>query len=199
MPTVVRRFDLPIHTYRQTRRIRLDLDSAAVPGWNEIDAVGLLDVSGGVAWAVAARASTTYRGGKAGDNAAVRDIPAWAQIPPPPERINASKQQIPPMLYEIEGRGWPMAALRVQTPDPALPQTRTIRPIWRGVVVDSLVFAVIFVLLRWLMVYPRRFIVESSRLRRGCCMQCGYDLRYNFPAGCPECGWRRRPDEKTAS
>ena len=38
---------------------------------------------------------------------------------------------------------------------------------------------------------PRRFFVEVSRVRRGCCIACGYDLGYDLRAGCPECGWRR--------
>jgi hypothetical protein len=29
---------------------------------------------------------------------------------------------------------------------------------------------------------------RRSRLRRGCCPVCAYDLR-GTPAGCPECGW----------
>ena len=29
------------------------------------------------------------------------------------------------------------------------------------------------------------------RRRRGACLQCGYDLRGELDAGCPECGWRR--------
>jgi hypothetical protein len=41
-----------------------------------------------------------------------------------------------------------------------------------------------------------RLIVRSqrrrSRLRRGCCPVCAYDLR-GTPAGCPECGWSPAP------
>ena len=40
--------------------VRLYLDSPAVPGWNEIDAVGLLESSGTVHWATGATASSTY-------------------------------------------------------------------------------------------------------------------------------------------
>jgi hypothetical protein len=43
-----------------TAKIRLILDSANVPGWNEIDAVGLVDTSGTVHWATGATASSTY-------------------------------------------------------------------------------------------------------------------------------------------
>jgi quinoprotein glucose dehydrogenase len=38
---------------------------------------------------------------------------------------------------------------------------------------------------------PRRFVRDLARLRRGACIACGYDLNYDFPKGCPECGWRR--------
>ncbi len=45
--------------------------------------------------------------------------------------------------------------------------------------------------LLWLLVFgpftARRFI----RRKRGRCINCGYDLRGDFSAGCSECGWRR--------
>lgn len=45
---------------RVVTRVRIELASKSVPGWNEIDAVGLLDTDGEVHWAIAARASSTY-------------------------------------------------------------------------------------------------------------------------------------------
>jgi len=44
----------------------------------------------------------------------------------------------------------------------------------------------------------RRFLRESLWLRRGCCMRCGYDLRFDLANGCPECGWRREDTAVTA-
>ncbi len=44
----------------KTNRVRLYLASKQVPGWNEIDAVGLRDSAGKVHWAVSADASSTY-------------------------------------------------------------------------------------------------------------------------------------------
>ena len=32
---------------------------------------------------------------------------------------------------------------------------------------------------------------RAIRRKRGLCIKCGYDLRGDFSAGCPECGWRR--------
>jgi hypothetical protein len=50
------RFDKPV----ETNRVRLFLDCMKVPGWNEIDAVGLVDKTGAVHWATGATASSTY-------------------------------------------------------------------------------------------------------------------------------------------
>lgn len=52
--------EIKIRTKLKTKRIRLHFKSKDVPGWNEIDAVGLKDAAGKVHWAVAARASSTY-------------------------------------------------------------------------------------------------------------------------------------------
>ena len=43
---------------------------------------------------------------------------------------------------------------------------------------------------------PRRFVREVGRVRSGRCIVCGYDLGYDFIAGCPECGWRRPAAER---
>jgi hypothetical protein len=51
---------LPIKAPIQTNRIKVYLDTAASPGWNEIDAVGIKDASGHVFWAVGAQASSTW-------------------------------------------------------------------------------------------------------------------------------------------
>jgi len=50
------RFEKPV----TTNRVTLYLDSPNVPGWNEIDAVGLVDTAGKVHWATGATASSTY-------------------------------------------------------------------------------------------------------------------------------------------
>jgi hypothetical protein len=44
----------------EVARARLHLNSPAVAGWNEIDAVGLVDASGKTHWATGASASSTY-------------------------------------------------------------------------------------------------------------------------------------------
>jgi beta-lactamase regulating signal transducer with metallopeptidase domain len=50
---------------RPIRRVRLLLDSPAAPGWNEIDAVGLLSTTGEMHWAKEAKASSWFGEGQA--------------------------------------------------------------------------------------------------------------------------------------
>ncbi len=50
------RFEKPV----MLSTVRFYVDSPAVPGWNEIDAVGLVEVSGAVRWATGASASSTF-------------------------------------------------------------------------------------------------------------------------------------------
>jgi beta-lactamase regulating signal transducer with metallopeptidase domain len=51
---------VPIKTDFKTKRVKIYLASKEVPGWNEIDAVGLRDTSQKTHWAVTAKASSTY-------------------------------------------------------------------------------------------------------------------------------------------
>ncbi len=43
----------------------------------------------------------------------------------------------------------------------------------------------------WLLLFGFSDIRRFIRRKRGLCINCGYDLRGDFSAGCPECGWRR--------
>jgi hypothetical protein len=51
---------LPVNTSVRTGRIKIYIDSPAVAGWNEIDAVGLEYGNGQVIWADTASASSSY-------------------------------------------------------------------------------------------------------------------------------------------
>ena len=51
---------LPLEMNGKLKRIKLYINSAKVAGWNEIDAVGLVDHKGKLHWATAAAASSTY-------------------------------------------------------------------------------------------------------------------------------------------
>lgn len=51
---------IPLATIWQTKKVKIYLDSKNVSGWNEIDAIGLVDQSGEVQWTRHAEASSTY-------------------------------------------------------------------------------------------------------------------------------------------
>ncbi len=60
-----------------------------------------------------------------------------------------------------------------------------LRPIWRGVVLNSAFYAGL-----WLVpigVVP--LVRAGRRRRRGLCPTCAYDLLGDLAEGCPECGW----------
>jgi len=57
---------IPISTKVSTNRVKIYIDSPAVRGWNEIDAVGLVDSSGKTHWATKVQASSTYGVGGGG-------------------------------------------------------------------------------------------------------------------------------------
>jgi hypothetical protein len=77
----------------------------------------------------------------------------------------------------------------------ALSPLMPLHPIWRNFIINSLILAVLFRVIYLSLAVPRRLVVELSRMRRGCCLQCGYQLGFDFRAGCPECGWRRSLDD----
>ena len=52
--------EIPVKVDFKTNRIRIHIASKDVPGWNEIDAVGIRDKDKKIHWAVSADASTTY-------------------------------------------------------------------------------------------------------------------------------------------
>lgn len=51
---------IPISPPAEITRIKLELDTAKVPGWNEIDAVALIDAAGAPAWAHSATSSSVW-------------------------------------------------------------------------------------------------------------------------------------------
>lgn len=236
-------------------RVRLHFDSPNVPGWNEVDAVGLVAKDGTEQYAVGAQASSVYGagtpfGGAAAFTGVANLVPSWSgiEIVKAPAAFTLSadqaKQSSARKLTVIaEARGWPMLALAGRKVEPAGASLQSIaqvysgsyggampsgpytasglggtvrgspiysggaavgnnkpvmlyRPIPLGFVVNTLVAATALWFLYALLTVPRRFLVEVSRLRRGCCVVCGYDVGYDFVGGCPECGWNRR-DAKT--
>lgn len=174
---------------------------------------GLIDANGNAHWAADASASSWY--GQAYPAPASSTVlpesllPSWSGLSPPP----LSDEPLSSPLYEqrgIDARGWPFLALwapfdpqrliarssasLVNTLNSGFPTAPVLpwRPIWSGLLLDTLLYAAALWLLWAILTKPRRFFIEVSRVRRGCCIACGYDLGYDFPRGCPECGWRRQ-------
>jgi len=87
----------------KTNRVKIYLDSPAVPGWNEIDAVGLRDSAGKTHWARSAAASSTYAepAGNAPILVAPGVMPRAAPVPAPlpvapPAAVPAPPPPAPP-------------------------------------------------------------------------------------------------------
>jgi hypothetical protein len=200
--------NVPLAWDKPASRMRIYLDSPKVTGWNEIDAVGLVDANGQVQWARSVRASTTYASGRSSSaNVSIQqladELPSWATLD-----SSASPKHSGPRVFDAYG--WPMLAvyresqsaqivptsklLSVRSTRAPLPPMSFPRPIWLGLLADAALYGGVLLLLYLLTSGIRRAMRESSRLRRGCCLACGYDLRYDFVGGCPECGWNRMPE-----
>jgi hypothetical protein len=212
-----------------TKRVRVRLDSANVPSWNEIDAVGLVGADDRVHWAVAAEASSTYAsfvgGASVGGAGAATLVPEWSDVAAPGDDL--ADNRVRREERAVEARGWPMLSLWGRVPSgrvqsaipmsggvgsaslaayssrllitggspsrgPVAGQTPLLaHPIWPGFLVNSAFYGAALAGLFWALTAPRRFVREVGRMRRGCCVACGYDLGFDFVPGCPECGWRR--------
>src|SRR5439155_21370810 len=95
------------------RMVKLYIGRVGVPGWNEIDAVGLIDARGTAHWAVDISASSWYgQSYSSASSPAVAPemlLPSWSGLTAPPRNI-------PPGLSQSESRGadargWPFLAL----------------------------------------------------------------------------------------
>jgi len=257
MPTRISKIQISLNV--PTQKVKIYISSDKVPGWNEIDAVGLIGDKQELQWAKHVTASSTYASTSdptSGQGNPENLAPAWSGLH---QRTPAFQEaRITTEERRVDARGWPMLALRSETVvsaaptpsavspsgtqllpltdyaipgkggsayspgvttysgltvpggytsgtlGPAMPTTPTapvpvpvpLHPIWIGLLGDTLFYAIVWVGLWATLVIPRRFIREVARFRRGTCIQCGYDLGYDFVNGCPECGWRR--DQHTA-
>jgi len=63
------------------------------------------------------------------------------------------------------------------------------RPIWSGLVINTLIYALVWMMISYL--YTR--VRNAQRMLRGRCPFCAYEHHHDFTHGCPECGWRKTP------
>jgi hypothetical protein len=191
-PAPRRELEVPLSPPLLIQRVKLYLDSPAVAGWNEIDAVGLRDSAGSMQWAVRAEASSSYADrGPLGD--LDRLVPAWSGFRKT-NRDFATGGDINETRFAA-GFGWPLPAMYVRGSVPsggisALPFPPPF-PIWGGLMLDALTYVLLLWLLWMMLSRPVRVTREILRMRRGVCPKCGYDLRFDFAHGCPECGLLR--------
>ncbi|MEE9130073.1 MAG: hypothetical protein V3T84_08650 [Phycisphaerales bacterium] len=148
-------------------------------------------------------------------------VPDWADYLVPTPSFNGTDDSIATPQRVLDARGWPMLAMwggfevLGRSVDGrsvyhlgetqyaiVLPfyskgkflsnRSRVIpfMPIWIGFIVDTFFWATIWFSLVFLALGPG-VIWRTVRHTRGHCIKCGYDLRRDFSAGCPECGWGR--------
>jgi hypothetical protein len=213
--------DIPVHPAFATRRFKLYINSPAVPSWNEIDAVGLVDEKGRVQWAARCAASTTFgESAPTSGNSIAYFLPPWTGLQRPGSEFLGRARGAEDRC--VKAAGWPMLAFWGEKPGspqftpsgtwivsgPAgsapsrssprpLSGARTLplRPIWSGLLGDCAFYAALGGGLYWVTIVPRRFFRELSRLRHGRCIKCGYPLGYEFGRGCSECGWRKAGEQ----
>ena len=142
---------------------------------------------------------------------AERYVPVWASGLPPLEPREGMVGHA-----AVEGSGWPAIAMRTRyeewsvagqlggqsfhqvtegillTPKAAVrrgckAKVVPLRPLWPGFAINTAFYAAIL----WLVIPGPFALRRHIRRKRGLCVACGYDLRGNLSAGCPECGWRR--------
>ncbi|MHC5009354.1 MAG: hypothetical protein ACYTG6_00210 [Planctomycetota bacterium] len=104
---------LPLHLDVHVTRVKLHLASKRVEGWNEIDAVGVLDESGNAHWATSAHASSTYA-----------DPPLRLEITPqmPPLEITFDEPILIPTPFPLPPADTPWPTVTLPQPvlfDPA--------------------------------------------------------------------------------
>ena len=85
---------IKVDTQLKFKKIRIYLDSPSVPGWNEIDAVAMVDQQQKPHWAIDAAASSNYSG-------RTPEIPFIDPFQTPADRLRESKNKL---LNEIKLR-----------------------------------------------------------------------------------------------
>jgi hypothetical protein len=97
---------IPIALGADVQRFKLYIDSPAVRGWNEIDAVAAEDETGKLHWAVAVQASSTFAGDVAEMERPIRIVVA------PPSPFEILQQEVADLKKREEKQSEEIRALR---------------------------------------------------------------------------------------
>ena len=92
--------EIPIKSDIAIKKIKIYIDSPAVPGWNEIDAVGLRGANGEIQWAKHVEASSTFGAGAA--NRAAMPIPPVAVDQQRLLQLEQEVKELKERLQELE-------------------------------------------------------------------------------------------------
>lgn len=129
-------------------------------------------------------------------------ILSWADWPTAtPDELLAS-----PMNLAQEGFGWPALSFWYPVANPGfapphagpggfdliritgdrrhLRRAIPLRPIWKGVLIDTGFYGALWML----PLFGLPLLRQRRRRKQGRCPRCGYDLKGAMEAGCPECG-----------
>lgn len=102
---------------------------------------------------------------------------------------DATKVAVPgsamPVLKPVSG-GIPLKGGRAMG-GVTIPRALPYRPMWRGLVMDVVVWGGMY----FVIVSAVSGIRRWRRTRRGWCPECAYDLHGQAEVGCSECGWKR--------
>lgn len=93
--------------------------------------------------------------------------------------------------HSIHTYGWPWRALRADS------WGHRTAPLLLGTTLNTLVLGALVLPIAWLLPDSAdlkrwcRRLSGKTKLERGLCTQCGYDLRAKYDDGCPECAWHK--------
>ncbi len=99
------------------------------------------------------------------------------------------------MEHPVLHRGWSIGSggKKTSIAKPILP----LHPRWGGLLLNAAACAFATAITFYTARAAVRGVVSTwtyrsrSRMRRGLCPKCAYDLTHNLDSGCPECGWGR--------
>ena len=152
--------------------------------------------------------------GNAGLQPSEKLLDGWSRILLGPDSVDGWRYR----LDRVWGFGWPARTMSYretflyddsdtlappivvggllvrQTPTPlnyARPDALPLIPIWPWFYLQTLIIGAALLVVMMVVRQSRTW----RRRKGGRCVRCGYDLRGQLGAGCPECGWNRPVDD----